>query len=307
MTQHKQSHRIKSHRRTSHHIALHQNRSHHHHGTAEGSFTAKTWFGHRAGRSPCAHSIGKFFLCYILLFSSETSAPGSPGNCLYIYLTIHIHIMLQNEVIEPQCFQSALQRFLPRLYFRTPLCWSRMDFLELLSRGLMFEGSVANKIVKQPFTRVYLWKKDKLNFISQRSHDFSLKSLCAAWWCYSVRPWWSQATKCCNWYSDRCGLWTFWAVVGPLWKLKGLCWLEIQCLLRSWNPKNPLDEDVFARFDLKSCDNRIFQIKNIVVWIFLVEKRSTLRPFGLWSGRLVVYRTCLQDLWTCQFANDGSK
>ena len=39
-----------------------QDRSHHHHGTAEGSFTAKKWFGHRAGRSPCAHSIGKFFL-----------------------------------------------------------------------------------------------------------------------------------------------------------------------------------------------------------------------------------------------------
>ena len=46
----------------------HQNRSHHHHGTAEGSFTAKKWFGHRAGRSPCAHSIGKFFLWLIVLF-----------------------------------------------------------------------------------------------------------------------------------------------------------------------------------------------------------------------------------------------
>ena len=88
MTQHKQSHRIKSHGRTSHQPTLHQNRSHHHHGTAEGSFTAKTWFGHRAGRSPCAHSIGKFFLCYIVLFSCETSAPGSPGNYLYIYTPI---------------------------------------------------------------------------------------------------------------------------------------------------------------------------------------------------------------------------
>ena len=39
-----------------------------------------------AGRSPCAHSIGKFFPCYILLFSSETSAPGSPGNYLYTYM-----------------------------------------------------------------------------------------------------------------------------------------------------------------------------------------------------------------------------
>ena len=75
---------------------MHQNRSHHHHGTAEGSFTAKKWFGHRAGRSPCAHSIGKFFLCYIVLFSSETSAPGSPGNYLYntymIYVYVYIYI-----------------------------------------------------------------------------------------------------------------------------------------------------------------------------------------------------------------------
>ena len=91
MAQHEQSHRIKWH---DHHIkwhdvtchsssphvtsqpttllhltpqatSWHENRSHHHHGTAEGSFTAKKWFGHHAGRSPCAHSIGKFFLCYI--------------------------------------------------------------------------------------------------------------------------------------------------------------------------------------------------------------------------------------------------
>ena len=42
-------------------------------------------FGHRNGRSSCAHSIGKFFLCYIVLFSFETSATGSPGNYLYMY------------------------------------------------------------------------------------------------------------------------------------------------------------------------------------------------------------------------------
>ena len=46
----------------------------------------KKKFGHCNGRSSCAHSIGKFFLCYMVLFSSETSAPGSPGNYLYIYL-----------------------------------------------------------------------------------------------------------------------------------------------------------------------------------------------------------------------------
>ena len=81
---------------------MHQNRSHHHHGTAEGSFTAKKWFGHRAGRSPCAHSIGKFFLCYIVLFSSETSAPGSPGNYLYEKLSeigfIHLRMLLLKMV-----------------------------------------------------------------------------------------------------------------------------------------------------------------------------------------------------------------
>ena len=60
----------------------HQNRSHHHHGTAEGSFTAKKWFGHRAGRSPCAHSIGKFFL-WLIVFFFETSAPGLSGHYWY--------------------------------------------------------------------------------------------------------------------------------------------------------------------------------------------------------------------------------
>ena len=45
-----------------------QSTKHHHHGTAKGSFTGKKWFGHRAGRSPCAHSIGKFFLWLIVFF-----------------------------------------------------------------------------------------------------------------------------------------------------------------------------------------------------------------------------------------------
>ena len=61
----------------------HQNRSHDHHGTAEGSFTAKKWFGHRAGRSPCARSIGKFFFWLIVLFF-ETSAPGLSGYYWYL-------------------------------------------------------------------------------------------------------------------------------------------------------------------------------------------------------------------------------
>ena len=69
-----------------------QSTKHHHHGTAEGSFTAKKWFGHRAGRSPCAHSIGKFFLHYIVLFLLETSAPGLSG--YYWYLALYWGLIL---------------------------------------------------------------------------------------------------------------------------------------------------------------------------------------------------------------------
>ena len=57
---------------------------HHRHATAKASFKPKKKIGHRNGRSSCAHSIGKFFLCYMVLFSFETSATGSPGNYLYI-------------------------------------------------------------------------------------------------------------------------------------------------------------------------------------------------------------------------------
>ena len=79
-----------SHDLTPEQTSRHQNTSlqstkHHHHGRAEGSFTAKKWFGHRAGRSPCAHSIGKFFLCYIVLFLLETSAPGLSGHYWYMF------------------------------------------------------------------------------------------------------------------------------------------------------------------------------------------------------------------------------
>ena len=82
---------LPSHDLTPQQTSRHQNTSlqstkHHHHGTAEGSFTAKKWLGHRAGRSPCAHSIGKFFLCYIVLFLLETSAPGLSGHYWYIMM-----------------------------------------------------------------------------------------------------------------------------------------------------------------------------------------------------------------------------
>ena len=64
----------------------HQNRPHHRHGTAEGSLTAKKWFGHRAGRSPCAHSVGKVFLCYYIVpFILKLPPPARQGTtCMEI-------------------------------------------------------------------------------------------------------------------------------------------------------------------------------------------------------------------------------
>ena len=42
-------------------------------------------FGHRSRWSPCAHSIGKFFL-WLIVFFLETSAPGLPGStCKWSY------------------------------------------------------------------------------------------------------------------------------------------------------------------------------------------------------------------------------
>ena len=92
-----------SHDLTPEQTSRHQNTSlqstkHHHHGRAEGSFTAKKWFGHRAGRSPCAHSIGKFFLCYIVLFLLETSAPGLSGHYWYLHISGQITVVLKPEV-----------------------------------------------------------------------------------------------------------------------------------------------------------------------------------------------------------------
>ena len=105
MTQHKPSHRMTwpSHDLTPQQTSRHQNTSlqstkHHHHGTAEGSFTAKKWFGHRAGRSPCTHSIGKFCLCYIVLFLLETSAPGLSGHYWYYILCNAIATTITNAI-----------------------------------------------------------------------------------------------------------------------------------------------------------------------------------------------------------------
>ena len=122
MTQHKHSHRIKWHDQhikwhdmtchvaTNHssspHVtsqpctllhltpqatSWHQNRSHHHHGTAEGSFTAKKWLGHRA------HSIGKFLL-WLIVFFFETSGPRLVRALLVYYVSINALIVL-NELL----------------------------------------------------------------------------------------------------------------------------------------------------------------------------------------------------------------
>ena len=112
-----------SHDLTPEQTSRHQNTSlqstkHHHHGRAEGSFTAKKWFGHRAGRSPCAHSIGKFFLCYIVLFLLETSAPGLSGHYWYnLQTTINPFIPLSVQAFRTQtwacCAISAKQNSYP--------------------------------------------------------------------------------------------------------------------------------------------------------------------------------------------------
>ena len=86
----------------------------------------KKQFGHRNGRSSCAHSIGKFFLGYIVLFSSETSATGSPGNYLYIYIlytwiTTWIHscmFALELLFLEGSLYQLGMRLIQAILFFR---------------------------------------------------------------------------------------------------------------------------------------------------------------------------------------------
>ena len=104
-----------SHDLTPEQTSRHQNTSlqstkHHHHGRAEGSFTAKKWFGHRAGRSPCAHSIGKFFLCYIVLFLLETSAPGLSGHYWYRILYIRIYIYMRKITVACRLDMSPMSQ-----------------------------------------------------------------------------------------------------------------------------------------------------------------------------------------------------
>ena len=100
---------------TSQATSWHQNRSHHHHGTAEGSFMAKKWFGHRSGRSPCTHSMGKFFFARCtVLFPSWNFRPGSPGNYLYVMRpTAPKFIVFFKEI----ALRKTPPRHIPRVHF----------------------------------------------------------------------------------------------------------------------------------------------------------------------------------------------
>ena len=121
-----------SHDLTPQQTSRHQNTSlqstkHHHHGTAEGSFTAKKWFGHRAGRSPCT------FYRQILsvLYSSFPFGNFRPRlvRALLVYIYIYIYV-LEHNAIPPVV--SASWRFLRRLpssrcwqYYKTPPWFER--------------------------------------------------------------------------------------------------------------------------------------------------------------------------------------
>ena len=60
--------------------------------------------GHRAGRSPCAHSIGKFFLCFWVLFLLKTSTPACPGTAGNPFLRLlkeDVFCRFLNEIVYP--------------------------------------------------------------------------------------------------------------------------------------------------------------------------------------------------------------
>ena len=71
-----------------------QKRQHHHHGTAEGSFTTKKWFGRRAGRSPCAHSIGKILSLLQSFCLLKIPPPARPGTSCSVKKCSKIRIKL---------------------------------------------------------------------------------------------------------------------------------------------------------------------------------------------------------------------
>ena len=50
----------------------------------------KLGFGHRTGSSPCTHSIGKFFLWFIVFFPLRLPPPARPGTTCKIYYLLII-------------------------------------------------------------------------------------------------------------------------------------------------------------------------------------------------------------------------
>ena len=60
-----------------------------------GSFTQKTRFGHRTGWSPCAHSIGKFFLWRIVLTILKLPPLACPA--LLIYIRIYVSVSFSKQ------------------------------------------------------------------------------------------------------------------------------------------------------------------------------------------------------------------
>ena len=104
-------------------------------------------FGHRNGRSSCAHSIGKFFLGYIVLVSFETSATGSPGNYLYNILYIQmldhpvpaLRIRLDSGHHRSKCKSGDRMHRLKRSAYWLPMFWMATTVLESIRWGWELE------------------------------------------------------------------------------------------------------------------------------------------------------------------------
>ena len=163
---------------------MHQNRSRHHHGTAEGSFTAKKWFGHRAGRSPCAHSIGKFFLCYFLLKLPPPARPGT--TCINIHKQVHtvrytLSIIFMNRLTESFTVSSLVKRppssNPPRPGSVTDSC---APLIALMASGLKKAWPMGSSSGCLPavhgyswnssMTDIYHWKKGSKGHLYQSGH-----------------------------------------------------------------------------------------------------------------------------------------